>query len=223
MPRSKVIRYFNDNADKLSVQYNSLDRAKVHADLMGFLPVPQKLQMLDIGAGSGADAGFFAALGHDVVAAEPAKKLRGIANKTFKNKKIEWVADKLPSLKSVTASGKKFDVIYAVGTLQYLDKKDRLKSLDKMAALLNEDGLLEIQYPTPRSREYQFSIDSREITGFVKLFNKAAQGNFQLKIVHRKNIKDFGGRKALDGSDLYFNTTIIKYLKRPANKQKFHG
>ncbi|MCE9507859.1 MAG: class I SAM-dependent methyltransferase [Alphaproteobacteria bacterium] len=223
MPRSKVIQYFNDHASSLSAQYNSLDRAKVHADLMRFLPVSQKLRMLDIGAGSGADAGFFAALGHEVVAAEPAKNLREMANKTFKNKKIEWVADKLPHLKSVTASGKKFDVIYAVGTLQYLDKKDRMASLDKMASLLKADGLLEIQYPTPRSREHQFSIDSREIAGFVKLFNKAAQGNFRLKVIHRKNIKDFSGRKALDGSDLYFNTTIIKYLKSPANKPKFHG
>jgi cyclopropane fatty-acyl-phospholipid synthase-like methyltransferase len=223
MPRSKVIRYFNDNAGRLSAQYNSLDRAKVHADLINLLPASKKLRMLDIGAGSGADAGFFAALGHDIVAAEPAKNLRDLANKTFKNKKIKWVSDKLPSLKSVTDSGKKFDVIYAVGTLQYLNKKDRMRSLDKITSFLKAGGLLEIQYPTPRSREHQFSIDSKEITGFVKLFNKAAKGSLQLRVIHRKNIKDFGGRKALDGSDLYFNTTIIKCLKRPANKPKFQG
>jgi SAM-dependent methyltransferase len=217
MPRSKVIRYFNDNADRLSAQYNSLDREKVHAGLISLLPASKTLRMLDIGAGSGADAAFFAALGHEVVAAEPAKKLRDLAHKTFPNKKIKWVADKLPGLKSVTAAGKKFDVIYAVGTLQYLDKKGRMKSLDKMASLLDAGGLLEIQYPTPRSREYQFSIDSNEIPEFVKLFNKAAQGNLKLKVIHRKNIKDFGGRKALDGSDLYFNTTIIKCLKRPCS------
>ena len=106
MPRSKVIQYFNDNAEKLSAQYNSLDRARVHADLVALLPTSQKLRMLDIGAGSGADAAFFAALGHEVVAAEPAKKLRDMANKTFQNKLIEWNGDKLPALKSVTASKK---------------------------------------------------------------------------------------------------------------------
>lgn len=215
MPRSKAIRYFNDNAESLSAQYNALDRAQVHADLIGLLPASQKLRMLDIGAGSGADAGFFAARGHEVVAAEPAKKLRDIAKGAFTSKRIKWVADRLPGLRSVTAAGKKFDVIYAVGALQYLNEKDRLKALGKMASLLNEGGLLEIQYPTPASREHQFSIDSKELPRFVKLFNKAAQGNLKLKIIRRKNVRDFSGRKALDGSDLYFNTTIIKCLKRP--------
>jgi cyclopropane fatty-acyl-phospholipid synthase-like methyltransferase len=220
MPRSKVIQYFNDNAEKLSAQYNSLDRAKVHADLIDLLPPAKKLRMLDIGAGSGADAAFFAALGHEVVAAEPAINLRDIANKTFKNKRIEWNGDTLPGLKSTTASGKKFDVIYAIGTLQYLNKKDRTKALKKIAALLNDGGLLEIQYPTPPSREYQFPVGTGEIADFVKRFNASAQGGVQLEIVHQKNIKDFTGRKALDGSDLYFNTAILRRRKSPP---QFHG
>ena len=87
--------------------------------------------------------------------------------------------------------------------------------MKKMAALLNDGGLLEIQYPTPPSREYQFPVGAGEITDFVKKFNQSAKGKARLEIVQRKNVKDFSGRKALDGSELYFNTTIIKCLKTP--------
>ncbi|MBI3441822.1 MAG: class I SAM-dependent methyltransferase, partial [Proteobacteria bacterium] len=209
MPESNAIQYFNDNAEALSAQYNSIDRAKVHEDLLALLPPSKKLDMLDVGAGSGADAHFFSSMGHKVVAAEPAQKLRDIANQTFKDTNISWSDDQLPDLKSVTASDKKFDVIYAVGTLQYLDEKDRVIAFDKMASLLKQDGLLEIFYPTPASREYQFSINADELTNLVQLFNQQAKSQFQLDILQQKNVKDFTGRKALNGSDLYFNTTII--------------
>src|SRR3990172_871011 len=99
--RAKVLKYYNDRAGALSTVYDALNREQVHADLLSLLPKNRKLKVLDVGAGSGADAKMFAQAGHDVVAVEPAKKLREIAKKSFKNKKIKWISDQLPQLKKV--------------------------------------------------------------------------------------------------------------------------
>jgi len=210
---SSAIDYFNENAQKLSAEYNAVDRAQVHSDLLQFLP-SKKLHMLDIGAGSGADANMFAAMGHEVVAVEPAQTLRDLANKTFQNKNIKWCADDLPALTSVKTAKEKFDVIYSVGTIQYLDEAERTAALKTMVSLLKDDGLIEVQYPTPPSREHQFRVGLDEVKNFVAAFNKKAKDGRQLQIV-RENIKAISGRKARDGTDLYFNTTIIKSVKTP--------
>lgn len=127
--KSPAIDYFNERADALAAQYNQLDRLKVHADLLANLPTGEGLRVLDIGAGSGADANMFASLGYSVVATEPADRLRDIAAKTFTDNRIEWNADVLPHLPLVTGQGRGFDIVSAVGVLQYLDEDSRAKSL----------------------------------------------------------------------------------------------
>ena len=211
---SKAILYFNDHADDLSLKYNSTDRTHAHAGLIKLLPKSKKLKILDVGAGSGADASMYADMEHDVVAVEPAWKLRKIAKKTFKNSRIKWIADKLPQLKLINVGIRKFDVVYCANALQYLKEKDRAQSLLRMVSFLKDGGLLEIQYPSPPSREYQFPINSNEIKNFVKQYNEPISRHSQLKIFRKTRSRASGGRKALDGSDLYFNTIIIKVTSK---------
>lgn len=208
-----AIDYFNDRADALAAQYNQLDRQKVHADLLANLPKGEGLRVLDIGAGSGADANMFASLGYSVVAAEPADKLREIGIKTFINKKIEWNDDVLPQLPQVVARGGAFDIVSAVGVLQYLDKEDRRKSLKTIFSLIAVGGAVDIQYPVPASREHQFTIEKNEIADFVQAFNRAAGATAEFSIVIDKEIPDHTGRKALDGSDLFFKTMVLRRLR----------
>lgn len=208
-----ALDYFNTKAKELAAQYNALDREKVHADLLGHLPEGRTLDVLDIGAGSGADANMFAEKGHRVVAAEPAEGLLNLAKETFTNKNIEWNADVLPELKEAGRDGRRFDVITAVGVLQYVDKDLRGKSLKTIFSLTAKDGVIEIQYPTPASREHQFSIDDDEIADFVKAFNKASGTRSYFEIIMDKKIPDHTGRKALDGSDLSFKTLLIRRVR----------
>lgn len=205
-----AIDYFNDRADELARQYNSLDRAKVHADLLAALPQGQALRVLDIGAGSGADAAMFADLGHAVTAAEPAEVLANTGKEIFKNKNINWNTDVLPEMKEATRADGGFDVVTSVGVLQYVDKENRSSSLSKMFSLAAKGGHVEIQYPTPASREHQYTISHNEITDAVKAFNEAAGPSDGISIVIDKTIPDFSGRKALDGSDLSFRTVILR-------------
>lgn len=206
-----AIDYFNDRADTLAAQYNALDREKVHADLLAQLPEGAVLNVLDVGAGSGADAFMFAEKGHKVVAAEPAQKLRELAQEAFVSKNIEWNDDILPELQASSTGGRTYDVVTATGVLQYLDKENRANALNKMFSLVAPYGFLEIQYPTPASREHQHSVPDNEVVNFTKSFNAASARSFE--VVVDKSIPDHTGRKALDGSDLFFKTLVLRRIR----------
>ncbi|MDP2206412.1 MAG: methyltransferase domain-containing protein [Alphaproteobacteria bacterium] len=205
-----AIDYFNDRAEELARQYNALDRAKVHADLLALLPEGQPLKVLDIGAGSGADAAMFADLGHAVTAAEPAEILRKIGEEIFKNKSISWNSEVLPDMGIKTATAAPFDVVTSVGVLQYIEEEKRASSLSKMFSLAARGGYVEIQYPTPASREHQYTIGHNEIAGAVKAFNQQAAPSDRIDVILDRLVPDFSGRKALDGSDLHFRTVILR-------------
>ncbi|RUT67608.1 SAM-dependent methyltransferase, partial [Flavobacterium cupreum] len=64
------IPHYEQNAQELVDRYESLSFEHVHADLLDLLPAPGAT-ILDVGAGSGRDAAWFAARGYDVVAVEP--------------------------------------------------------------------------------------------------------------------------------------------------------
>ncbi|HCS24226.1 MAG TPA: hypothetical protein DIW20_10805 [Rhodospirillaceae bacterium] len=106
-----------------------------------------------------------------------------------------------------------FDVITSVGVLQYVDEESRASSLSKMFSMAVRGGFVEVQYPTPASREHQFTIKHNEIEKAVEAFNQAATPNDGIDIIMDKLVPDFSGRKALDGSDLSFRTVILK--RRP--------
>ena len=208
-----ALEYFNSRAKALAAQYNALDREKVHEDLLAQLPAGQVLHVLDIGAGSGADAAMFAAKGHQILATEPADALRREGQKVFQNKNIKWSAEALPEFGVDVAARAPFDVVTSVGVLQYLDKNSRVKSLKKMFSLVASGGFVEIQYPTPASREHQFTIDHNEIETARQGFNAQAKAGARLEWVMDKSVPDFTGRKALNGQDLHFRTAILKRVK----------
>ncbi|HYD17830.1 MAG TPA: class I SAM-dependent methyltransferase [Patescibacteria group bacterium] len=224
IPNKAALDYFNDRADALAAQYNALDRAKVHADLLENMPAGEALQVLDIGAGSGADAALFARLGHHVVAAEPADKLRALGEKIFDDNRIEWNADVLPELQ-MSSLRAPFDIITATGVLQYMDEEARAKSLKKIFSLVAPGGIVEIQYPTPSSREHQFTIRPDEMRDIVRAYNEASPANPQFDVIIDKSVPDHTGRKALDGSDLFFKTMLLRRIRQPQNNSQIqqHG
>lgn len=65
-----LIPHYEQNASSLANQYESLSFQDVHGSLLDLLPAPGST-VLDIGAGSGRDAAWFAANGYEVVAVEP--------------------------------------------------------------------------------------------------------------------------------------------------------
>ena len=61
---------YADEADELFVRYESYTFERTHAALQAFIPPPPG-RVLDVGAGTGRDAAWFADAGYAVVAIEP--------------------------------------------------------------------------------------------------------------------------------------------------------
>ena len=94
--------------------YEAFGFEQIHAGALPFLPAQPGL-VLDVGAGSGRDAAWFAARGWEVVAVEPAAALREEAARRHPSPSIRWVEDRLPALAAVHRLGLGFDLLWLRG------------------------------------------------------------------------------------------------------------
>ena len=120
-----------------------VDFEDVHKDLIYEIPNPPA-HVLDIGAGSGRDAAWFAKRGYNVTAVEPATKLRDLASKLHPNERITWLNDSLPSLSRLRTSNKQFDFILLSAVWMHLAPGERAESLASINELLSNQGKIAI-------------------------------------------------------------------------------
>jgi len=133
--------FYSTNHQKFIQQYDSLDPNEVHARWLSILPQVNS-SILDVGAGSGRDARWLAAKGHEVVAIEPATQLRNVAMGHADNKGILWVDDSLPSISKTTELDRTFDLILVSAVWMHIPVSDRERAFRKLANLLNPGGKL---------------------------------------------------------------------------------
>lgn len=144
--------------------YEALGFDDIHRDALPFIPKAPGL-ILDIGAGSGRDAAWFAAAGWEVVAVEPAGALRGNAAKLHPAAQIRWVDDRLPGLSNVHRLGIGYDLIWLSGVWQHVPPEDRGRAMRKMATLLKPGGrmVLTLRHgPAPEDRP-MWPVDAYEV------------------------------------------------------------
>lgn len=108
------------------------------ADLLPRAPA----RVLDIGAGTGRDAAWFAAQGHRVTAVEPVDALREAGVALHAGAGVRFLADALPDAPHVRALGETFDLITLIGVWQHVAPKDRAATIATLAGLMARDGLL---------------------------------------------------------------------------------
>jgi DNA repair protein RadA/Sms len=77
--------------------YESLAFEEAHGPILDLLPATPG-RVLDVGAGSGRDAAWFAYRGHAVVAVEPSDNMRRQARERHADPRIRWIDDALPGL-----------------------------------------------------------------------------------------------------------------------------
>lgn len=97
------IGWYDANAHHLATGYKRLSFETVHAWLLERVPERPGL-ILDVGAGSGRDAGWLATRGHEVVAVEPSPAMRAEASRRHPVARIRRLEDRLPSLEATFLS-----------------------------------------------------------------------------------------------------------------------
>lgn len=138
-----AILHYDQHADRLVEQYESLAFEDVHADLLDILP-PAGATVLDVGAGSGRDAAWLAAQGYDVVAVEPSEAMLARARRLHPSSRIHWLADSLPDLANVRRLGLSFDLILLSAVWMHVPPAARERALRKLATLLAPKGRIGI-------------------------------------------------------------------------------
>jgi len=150
-------------------QYQSLTFEQVHREWLPFLGDKPGLA-LDVGAGSGRDAGALADVGWDVLAVEPAAGLRKLGQGATADKSVQWIADQLPDLGEVRKLSYRFDLILVSAVWMHLPPSVRERCFRILAELLAPAGVLVITLrhgPGDSEREF-FEVSREELESYAK-------------------------------------------------------
>ena len=151
---SNTIDAYNQGFAEFGAAFEAFGFAEIHSGAMPFLPATPGL-LLDVGAGSGRDAAWFAAAGWDVVAVEPAGFLRQDARVRHTSARIRWLDDSLPALSAVHRLGIVFDLVWLSGVWMHVPPDDRPRAMRKLATLVRPGGRIVISLrhgPSPEDR-----------------------------------------------------------------------
>lgn len=180
---------YADEAPALFERYEQFDFDRVHRPVLHLLPsIPSTI--IDIGAGTGRDAGHLASVGHSVLAVEPVDALRERAIRMRPSSKLQWLNDSLPGLTKVLALGKTFDVVMLNAVWMHLDEQQRSKAMAAVASLTHRGSRIFMSLrhgPVPNGRR-MFDVSGDETVelarrhGFVALFNAHSESIQQTNI-----------------------------------------
>ena len=137
--RPNSIDVYHRRAAAFAERYEAIAFERAHKQVLEWLPDSPGL-VLDLGAGSGRDAAWFAARGHEVFAVEPATALRDQAAALHTNPNIHWIDDRLPELVHIGRSATAWDVIWLSAVWMHLPVADRERAFRKLANRLRPGG-----------------------------------------------------------------------------------
>lgn len=156
-------RGYAEQAEELVARYEAIDFTTRHEVLLPLLPAGPAA-VLDIGAGSGADAAWLAARGYRVAAVEPTAAMRSRAMALHPSPAIEWIDDSLPALRHVIAQRRSFDLVMLTAVWMHLDAGERRLAMANVAALVALGGMLTLALrhgPVPAGR-LMFAVSAEE-------------------------------------------------------------
>lgn len=161
---SDTIGPYDRGFREFSEAYEAFGFADIHRDSVPFLP-PAPGLMLDVGAGSGRDAAWFAEQGWEVLAVEPAAGMREAAAQRHASPRLRWLDDRLPALTSVHRLGIVFDLVWLSGVWMHVPPEERRRGMRKLATLLKPGGrmVLTLRHgPAPEGRP-MWPVDAHEV------------------------------------------------------------
>lgn len=156
-------RGYAAEADALAVRYESRSFAAVHPHLLALLP-PPPAAVIDIGAGTGRDAGALAARGYSVTAVEPTAAMRAHGQRLHPSPAIAWIDDHLPALAHVAPPTGGFAVLLLTAVWMHLDAEQRAAAMTRLGSLAAPGALLALTLrhgPVPAGRR-MFDVATAE-------------------------------------------------------------
>lgn len=160
-------RGYEQEAPALLKLYESMPLESAHAGVIDLIPPPQ-ITVLDIGAGTGRDAAWFAARGDKVTAAEPTRAMREGAIALHPAPNITWIDDCLPELASMR--GRMFDLVWMSAVWMHFDADERARMMPIIAGLVARGGALMISLrhgPIPEGRR-MFDVSPEDTTALAR-------------------------------------------------------
>ena len=156
-------------AAALIERYESIPFADKHRPVLDVIPAAP-ISVLDIGAGSGADAAWFAQRRDRVLAVEPTDELRVAGMALHPSPLIEWADDSLPHLASTMKRRRTFDVVMVTAVWMHLDPLERVLAMPNVASLIGPGGVLIMSLrhgpSSPRRRTFEVSAqETVELAG----------------------------------------------------------
>lgn len=159
---------YADEAPELFRHYESISAAALHDAILHLIPkAPGKV--VDIGAGTGRDAAWFAGMGHHVVAVEPLDAMRIPAMALHPSPRIEWLDDSLPDLALLRERAERFDLVMLTAVWMHLDKAQRISAMPNVAAVAKSGAavVMTIRHgPVPPGRRL-FEVSAEETIGLA--------------------------------------------------------
>ncbi len=131
-----VVAGYDRQAVELAERYEQFAFENVHAQVLDLLP-EAGASVLDVGAGSGRDAAWFASEGYQVTAVEPSSKLREAARTRQTSPNIHWINDRLPSLKEVLRSKLTFDLVWLSAMWMHVPPKHQRRALRNLVSVMS--------------------------------------------------------------------------------------
>ena len=138
-----VVAAYNARAPVLSDGYERIPFVSVHRQVADLLPESSG-NVLDVGAGSGRDAAWFAERGHSVVAVEPSSGMRQAGRARHKLSKIRWLDDRLPALDKLLQTKSSFDLVWVSAVWHHLPASQRHRAFRKLVSVLSPGGRMMI-------------------------------------------------------------------------------
>ncbi len=158
---------YSAEAPDLLQRYERMSFEEAHRDVFDLVR-PSPIDVLDIGAGTGRDAAWFAARGDRVTAIEPTREMREGAMALHSSPSIRWIDDSLPDLASVR--GELFDLVWMSAVWMHFDAAQRAQMMPTVAALVSARGAMMISLrhgPIPEGRR-MFEVGTDETVALAR-------------------------------------------------------
>ena len=182
-----VIASYDVGAPALVPEYESLSFEEIHASVLDLLPESTGC-ILDVGAGTGRDAAWFAANGHNVVAVEPSAQFRAAGQERHRSPDIRWMNDTLPALERVLRSKLTFDLVWVSAVWMHVPRSVRARAFRKLVSVMSPGASMMFslrQGPPPLDRPME-PATAAEVEELARRHG--------LQTVRRARIPDAAGR-----------------------------